>query len=135
MSILSSLIPSFNRVPVRRDQTESTRSPGPVLRPAYEVKETAEAYGLTVHLPGVAKDGLELTAEDGLFTVRGTRAWQRPEGWTALYRESADGAYELALTHDNTLDVENIRAELKDGVLSVTLPKTEAVKPRKIAVA
>jgi HSP20 family protein len=105
------------------------------VQPAYEVKESNDAYGLIVHLPGVSKEGLELTAEAGTFTVRGTRAWKQPEGWTALYRESADVPFELVLTHDNTIDADKIHAELKDGVLRVSLPKTEAVKPRKIAVS
>ena len=69
-----------------------------------------------------------------MVTIRGRRGWKVPAGWTALYRESADAPYELALTHDNTVDVEKIHAELKDGVLRVSLPKAEAVKPRKIAV-
>lgn len=136
MSIFNTLIPSFNRVAVKRDQaTDPARAGEPTLKPVYDVKETAEAYGLTVYLPGVTKDGLELTAEDGLLTIRGKRAWRQPEGWTALYRETADAAYELALTHDNTIDADKIHAELKEGVLRVALPKTEAVKPRKIAVA
>lgn len=135
MSILNSLIPSFNRVNVRPHAAETAEDSGSFIAPAYESKETAEAYGLTVHLPGVTKDGLELTAEDGLFTIRGTRAWKQPEGWTALYRESVEASFKLALTHDNTVDVDKIHAELKDGVLRVSLPKTEAVKPRKIAVA
>lgn len=136
MSIFNTLIPSFNRVAVKRDQTtDPARTGEPTLKPVYDVKETAEAYGLTVYLPGVTKDGLELTAEDGLLTIRGKRAWQQPAGWTALYRETADAAYELALTHDNTIDADKIHAELKEGVLRVALPKTEAVKPRKIAVA
>jgi HSP20 family molecular chaperone IbpA len=135
MSILNSLIPSFNRVNIRRHQSETAEDNGAFIAPVYEAKETAEAYGLTVHLPGVTKEGLELTAEDGLFTIRGTRAWQQPAGWTALYRESVEANFKLALTHDNTIDVDKIHAELKDGVLRVSLPKTEAVKPRKIVVA
>jgi len=89
---------------------------------------------LTVQLPGVAKDGLDLTAEEGLFRVVGRRAWKQPEGWTALYRESADAPFELVLEYDNAIDVEKIHAELTDGVLRVSLPKAEAIKPRKIAV-
>jgi len=135
MNLLHSLIPSLNRVNVHRRQPESTADRGPVVQPAYQVRETADAFGLTVHLPGVTKDGLELTVGDGVSTVRGTRGWKQPEGWTALYRESAEADYELGLTHDNTIDADKIRAELKDGVLRVSLPKTEAVKPRKIAVA
>ena len=52
----------------------------------------------------------------------------------ALHRESVDATYELVLTHDNAINSEAIAAELRDGVLSVTLPKAEAIKPRKIAV-
>ncbi len=134
MSILNSPIPSLNPVNVRSHQAEAADDHGACIPPFYEAKETAEAYGLTVHLPGVTKEGLELTAEDGLFTIRGARAWPQPVGWTALYRESVEANFKLALTHDNTIDVDKIHAELKDGVLRVSLPKTEAVKPRKIAV-
>lgn len=101
------------------------------VKPAYEIKETAEAWGLVAHLPGVTKEGLELTAEEGLITIRGRRAWHQPEGWTALCRETVDAPYVLTLEHDNT---DGIHAELKDGVLQVSLPKAEAAKPRKIAI-
>ena len=93
-----------------------------------------DAYNLTVQLPGVAKDGLDLTVEAGEFRLFGRRAWKQPEGWTALYRETANLPYELVLTHDNAIGPDHIAAELKDGVLVVSLPKAEALKPRKIAV-
>ncbi len=131
MSLMQSLVPSIARSPARR---EGNGNPTPTIKPLYEVRETAEAWGLQVYLPGVAREGLELTAEEGLLTIRGRRDWKAPAGWTALYRESADAPFELVLQHDNTLDVEKIHAELKDGVLRVSLPKSEAVKPRKIAV-
>jgi len=134
MSLIHSLVPSISRSPARREanggQEQTT-----TIKPLYEVKETDEAWGLQVYLPGVAREGLELTAEEGLITIRGRRDWKAPAGWTMLYRESAEGPYELVLQHDNTIDVEKIHAELKDGVLRVSLPKAEAVKPRKIAVA
>jgi len=121
MSLLTPLIPSA--APVR------------TVRPAYEIKETSDAFGVTVYLPGVAKDGLELTAEDGQVRIAGRRSWQQPEGWTPLYRESAGAAFELVLTHDHAVDAGKIAAELNDGVLRVSLPKQEALKPRKIAVS
>ena len=68
----------------------TTSEPEFTVKPAYEIKETAEAWGLVAHLPGVTKDGLELTAEEGLITIRGQRAWRQPEGWTTLHRESVD---------------------------------------------
>src|SRR5262249_17491307 len=101
----------------------------------YEIKETDDAFGVTVQLPGVAKDGLELTAEAGQVRIVGRRAWKQPESWTTLYRESVDAPFELLLTHDNAIDVEKVHAELSDGVLRVSLPKPEASKPRKIAIS
>ncbi|HTB80102.1 MAG TPA: Hsp20/alpha crystallin family protein [Opitutaceae bacterium] len=128
MSLFNTLIPPFNRAPAQRDGSVA------VLKPRYEVSEADAAYALTVYLPGVAKDGLELTADAGTLTITGRRGWQQPEGWTALYREASAAPFELVLEHDNTLDAEKISAELTDGVLRASLPKAEAVKPRKIAV-
>lgn len=132
------IVPRLSRS-LGRTEDKSTppaaREPEFTVKPAYELKETAEAWGLVVHLPGVAKDGLDLTAEEGVIRILGRRAWRAPAEWTPLYRESVDAAFALELTHDNTVDVDKIHAELKDGVLRVSLPKAEAVKPRKIAVA
>jgi len=129
MSLLTSLVPSFARSasPVARESAAT-------IKPVYDLAETDEGYALTVYLPGVAKDGLELQAESGAITVTGRRGWKQPETWTALYRESADATYELVLAHDNAVDIDKIKAELRDGVLQVALSKAEALKPRKIVV-
>lgn len=133
MSLLDTLIPAFSR-PSPTDTGTPAGDLGRTVKPAFEIKETPEAFGLTIYLPGVAKDGVELTAEEGQFRVVGRRAWQQPEAWTALYRETAAVPYELVLTHDNAIDADKVAAELRDGVLRVSLPKHEALKPRKIAV-
>ena len=133
MSLFNAILPSLSRPPVRADGSAGRES-GPTAKPRYAIKETDDAYNLTVQLPGVAKDGLDLTVEAGEFRLFGRRAWKQPEGWTALYRETANLPYELVLTHDNAIDPDHIAAELKDGVLVVSLPKAEALKPRKIAV-
>lgn len=137
MTLFNQLVPRLTRAVSRRDPNSGTNAaaePEYTIKPLYELKETEEAWGLTVQLPGVAKDGLELSVEDNVLSIRGRRAWQKPEGWTQLYRESVDAPFALALEHDNSVDVDKIHAELKDGVLRVSLPKAEAVKPRKIAV-
>lgn len=132
MSLFNTLIPSITRSPARGENSGATGAP--VQKPIYEVHETKEAYGVTVHLPGVAKDGLEITADATEIRITGRRAWTQPEGWTSLYRESPDAPYELVLTHDNAIDADKIAAELRDGVLRLSLPKAEAIKPRKISV-
>jgi HSP20 family protein len=133
MSLFNSIVPSLTRPLARRENGGANF--GPTVKPHYEVKETDEAWGLAVYLPGVAKDGLEITAEESQLRVVGRRAWKQPEGWTALYRESTDAPFELVLAHDNAIDPEKIHAELTDGVLRASLPKAEAIKPRKIAVS
>jgi HSP20 family protein len=132
MSFLNTLVP--NRT--RRDAAleGETGAKVPTVRPAYEVRETADAFELTARLAGVAKDGLEITAENNQLRISGRRAWKQPEGWTLLFRESLEAPFELVLEHENSFDAEKIQAELRDGVLRMTLPKAEALKPRKIAV-
>lgn len=134
MSLLNTFIPALGRSPARRDENRPADL-ARTVKPLYEIKETPDAYGVTVYLPGVAKDGLEITAEESELRIVGRRAWKQPEGWTALHRESADVPYELVLAHDNEIDADKIAAELREGVLRISLPKHEAIKPRKIAVA
>jgi len=132
MSLLNPLNPSLWRpLPTRGD---ANRPEGPRQKPVYRVTETDEAYELTVQLPGVSKDGLAVTSDASEIRVVGQRTWKRPEGWTTLHRESVDSTYELVLTHDNAVNHDHIVAELRDGVLQVTLPKAGAIKPRKIEV-
>ena len=132
MSLFNTLIPSLSRA--SSDGKADQADVGPTIKPAYQIKEAKEAYGLTVYLPGVSKENLEITAEEGQLRIFGRRAWKQPEGWTAVYRESSTAPFELVLTHDNLIDADKVVAELKDGVLRVSLPKHEAVKPRKISV-
>ncbi|GAB1489753.1 hypothetical protein MASR2M8_22070 [Opitutaceae bacterium] len=137
MSLFQSLVSPFQR--------SSTASPTPsaeadfdavsTVRPRYEVKETADAFGLVAYLPGVAREDLDVTVEDEVIRIFGRRAWKCPESWTSFYRETTDAPYELTLSHDHAIALDQVQAELKDGVLRVALPKTEAVKPRKITVA
>jgi HSP20 family molecular chaperone IbpA len=133
MSLYDYLIPSRSHGVATRD---SGRAAGTVetVKPAYEIRETPDAFGVTVYLPGVAKDGLQITAEDGQLRVVGRRDWKQPEGWTTVHRESAEAPFELLLSHDNIIDGDKVAAELRDGVVRISLPKHEAVKPRKIAV-
>jgi len=133
MSLINSLIPSLNRG--SSSLSPAQRDGAPSVRPVYSLKETPEAFGLEIFLPGVAKEGLTIDAEDQFITFKAERSWKRPTEWSAVYRESSDLPYELVLEHDNVVNVDKIHAELRDGVLKVSLPKTESIKPRKIEVA
>jgi HSP20 family protein len=134
MTFLTTLLPALNRAETSRPRPAADDL-GVTLRPIHDITETTEAFGLTVELPGVAKAGLEITADDAQVRIVGRRAWTQPEGWAALHRETSDAAFELVLAHDHAIAVERIAAELRDGILRVSLPKSEAVKPRRITVA
>ncbi len=127
----------FNTLLSNRSQAQNTEvaARAPAVTPRYEIKENPDAFGLEVWLPGVAKDGLELTIHEGELTIVGRRSWKKPESWAQVYRETPTADFSLTLSHDNTFDADKVHAELRDGVLRVTLPKSEALKPRKIAVS
>jgi HSP20 family molecular chaperone IbpA len=133
MSLLNSLIPSIGRAPATRDENRPANVERTV-KPVFEIKETPDAFGVTVYLPGVAKEGLEITAEESEVRVVGRRSWKQPEAWTALHRESVDAPFELVLAHDHAIDTDKIAAELRDGVVRISLPKHEAIKPRKVTI-
>jgi len=102
--------------------------------PAYTIKESPEAFGLEVFLPGVVRDALEINLSQGELVVTGRRAWKAPEGWTEIFRESSGLDARLRIDLGDAVDAEKINAELEQGVLRVTLPKAEALKPRRIDV-
>ena len=79
MSLLDTLTPSRDRS-VARESNGNSANLGPTVRPTYEIKESPEAWRLTVSLPGVNKAGLEVTAEEGQLRIIGRRGWKQPEG-------------------------------------------------------
>ncbi|HTO02708.1 MAG TPA: Hsp20/alpha crystallin family protein, partial [Opitutus sp.] len=83
MSLKNPLTSIRNRSLARNERATTARDIGPSVKPLYEVKETDDAYGVTVFLPGVSKENLEITAEAGEFRIVGHRRWKQPEGWTA----------------------------------------------------
>jgi HSP20 family molecular chaperone IbpA len=137
MSILNQIVPRLSRTIGSKPaaENEGATDGGYTVKPLFEVEETPEAWSLTVQLPGVTKENLDFTAENERITINARRTLQLPAGWTTLYRESVDAPYQLALEHNNTVDVAKIAAELKDGILRVSLPKAESVKPRKVTIS
>ncbi len=134
MTRIRSIIPSFGQT-TRIAKGQPAQSTEARVKPAYDVREDEHGYDVTVKLPGVAKSGLEITAQAGDLTIVGRRAWSPPTDWTMLYRETPRADFELTLTHEGDIDLNKSTAELKEGVLRLTLPKAEAVKPRKITIS
>lgn len=118
----------------RNAESPSSTEHAASVKPVYQIQDGAEAWGLVVQLPGVTKEGLEFTADQGQIRIVGRRAWKTPEGWNSLYRETENVPFELVISHDNVVDIEKVHAELRDGFLRASLPKAPALMPRKVAV-
>jgi HSP20 family protein len=103
------------------------------VTPAANILETAEGYVLEAEMPGVGKDGIEVTVENGELIIVGRRADKETQG-TALYRESRPLDYRRVFDLDPAIDTTKITAKIDQGVLTLTLPKAEEVKPRRIQV-
>jgi len=101
--------------------------------PDVNIYETKDGYTLEAEMPGVNKDGLEITLEGHEITITGRRAAEVVSGET-LFRERHGADYRRVFELDPVIDTSKISARMNQGVLLLTLPKSEQVKPRKITV-
>jgi HSP20 family protein len=103
------------------------------LTPLANILESKDGYVLEAEMPGVNKDGLEITVEDGELTIVGRRTVGEVRG-RELHRESRAFDFRRSFELDPSIDTTKISAKIDQGVLTLHLPKAEAVRPRKIAV-
>jgi len=103
------------------------------LTPLSNILETQDGYVLEAEMPGVSKDGLEITVDNGELVIQGHRNSAVKAG-QPLYRESRNLDYRRVFELDPSIDTTKIHAKMEQGVLRLTLPKAESVKPRKIQV-
>ena len=102
--------------------------------PRHDVRETADAFIITAILPGIDRSDLETSVDNETLTVFARRTWTPPADWTAVYRETPLADYRLVLELDHRVNRDGVKAELNQGVLILTLPKAEALKPRRIEI-
>jgi HSP20 family protein len=103
------------------------------VSPDVNIFETKDGYVLEAEMPGVSKEGLEITLEGNEMTIVGHRKNEASTG-TALFRERSLVDFRRVFELDPAIDTAKIAAKMDQGVLSLTLPKSEKVKPRKIVV-
>ncbi len=114
-------------------QTAERTQPVQYIAPDVNIFETPDGYALEAELPGVSKDGLEITLENNEVTIVGHRAPETAAG-EPLLRERSFTAFRRVFELDPAIDTARIAAKINQGVLTLTLPKSEAIKPRKITV-
>lgn len=118
----------------RTDARDATVANGPVLRPATDIFEKDDRVTLMIDLPGVNPDTVDVSVENRSLTVRGRTEATAPEGYRRIYAEYAPGTFERVFGLTETIDAEAIEASHRDGVLTLTLKKSEAARPKQIKV-
>ena len=104
------------------------------LTPSASLMETGDGYVLEIELPGVNKEGLEISVENNELTIIGRRVLPQIEG-TLIHRESRTENFRRVFELDPSIDTSKVSARIEQGMLTLTLPKAEQVKPRKITVS
>lgn len=104
------------------------------VAPVSSVIEDGNGYTLEVEMPGVNKEGLEISVENNELTILGRRSLPTVEG-TLVHRESRSNDFRRSFELDPSIDTGKITAKIEQGVATLALPKAEQVKPRKITVA
>jgi HSP20 family molecular chaperone IbpA len=108
--------------------------PARVFTPRVDIRETKETIVVEADMPGVAEEDIDITLEQNVLTLRGTVQDHAPEGYACTYREYAVGDYERAFTITEDVDRDRIDATMKNGVLTLTLPKARPEPAKKISV-
>jgi HSP20 family protein len=116
-------------------QQGSGRATTTAWAPALDISERKDAYLVTVELPGVEADDLEITFEDGLLTIQGERPFAHDSSEQQFHRvERRYGAFRRAITLPAQVEAEQIEASFDNGVLQIVVPKMEEAKAKRIQV-
>ena len=120
-------------VPVETNH-DPLQPPESYFVPATDVYETADELTLVAEMPGIKPDGLAVTVEDNVLVIRGKPAGEGETGGEVLLEEFTAGEFYRAFQLPADYDTERIEASLRQGILTLTLPKSERLKPRRIEV-
>ncbi|ALP54796.1 heat-shock protein [Candidatus Tenderia electrophaga] len=104
------------------------------LRPPVDIFEDERGITLLADMPGVSKDRLDVDVDRDSLSIQGSSALEVPQGMEALHADVRSTRYQRSFSLSRELDGENITANLKDGVLTLRIPKREEHQPRKIEV-
>jgi HSP20 family protein len=119
--------------PFGRNHSEVNRLMGGAF-PALNVREDAQAFHVEAEVPGLKLEDVEVTFMDGELSIRGERKDLPVEGAEYHLRERRVGSFGRTVRLPVDVDADRILASMEDGILTLTLPKAEAAKPRKISV-
>jgi HSP20 family protein len=130
--MLSPATTLFDRIFADFDEAFAPREQA--VRPALDVVEFEDRIELQADLPGLSEKDIDVQFEDGALTLRGERSLAAPEGGRVLRRERSASRFVRSFALGDEVDVDRIQATMRDGVLRITLPKSERARPRQIPI-
>jgi HSP20 family protein len=129
-------MPQELQVQQKREVEKTPESTIPARRylPVTDIFETDQSLTVVLELPGVEKNGVEVRVENNVLSIEGRVDFSKYKGLQPLYIEYNVGHYARSFQLSSKIDQSRITADLKDGVMTLVLPKAEQAKPRRIAV-
>lgn len=127
------LASGFGRSLLRREDKEGLAMAE--WAPVVDITEDKQEYTIKAELPGVKKEGVKVTVEHGMLTIKGERKFEHEEKEEKAHRiERAYGSFMRSFSVPDDADPSKITADYKDGILKVCLPKNETAKPKQIDI-
>ena len=118
---------------LQKDTRTGNDRPSEFISPDVNILETGEGYLLQAEMPGVNKDGLDITLDGDQLTIVGHRPVETMPG-NPIFGEAHKADYRRVFELDPAIDTTKVSAKIDQGVLTLVLPKSERVKPRKITI-
>ena len=130
-------MPQELQVQQKREVEKKPETTIPVRKylPITDIFETDQALTVVLEVPGVDKDGVDLRVENDVLSIEGRVDFSKYQGLQPLYIEYNVGNYSRSFQLSSKIDQHGITAELKDGVMTLVLPKAENAKPRRITIS
>jgi HSP20 family protein len=116
------------------EKKQESTVPSRAFLPVTDIFETDQALTVVLEMPGVAKENVDVSVENDVLTIEGRIDHSKYDGLQPVYTEYNVGHYVRSFQISSKIDQGEISAELKDGVMTLVLPKAEKAKPRKIKV-
>jgi HSP20 family protein len=129
--------PTFGRLTSLQDELDRLfESPLTGWAPALDVHEDKDSFSIRAELPGMKREDIEVSLQNGVLVISGERKEEKIAEGTEVHRqERFYGRFSRALTLPSAVAGDQVKAQYKDGILTVTLPKAEEAKPKAITVS
>ncbi len=116
------------------EEGQESTTPTRAFMPTADIFETEDALTVVLEMPGVSKADIDVSVDKGLLTIEGRIDFKKYEGLQPVYSEYNIGPYRRSFRISGQVDQSKINAEMRDGVITLVLPKAEEAKPRRIQV-